>query len=102
MLDAQGEDTIRAAFANAQGVTSDKGSAYAYPALAPEALVGIAGEFVRMIAPASESDPAALLLQFIVMAGCALGRTAYYEVEATRHYTNLFAVAVGPTAAGRK
>jgi hypothetical protein len=102
MLDVQGEDAIRAAFAEAELMTPDKGLAYTYPTLASEALVGIAGEFVEMIAPASESDPAALLLQFLVMAGCALGRSAFYEVEATRHYTNLFGVAVGPTAAGRK
>jgi hypothetical protein len=103
VLDAHsGKDSIRAAIVNAEEAKSDKALTYPYPVLDPAALTGIAGEFVELIAPGSEADPVGLLLQFLVGAGCALDRTAYYEVEATRHYTNLFAVAVGLTAAGRK
>jgi hypothetical protein len=102
MLENPAADAIRTAIGSAEEVRREKAFSYHYPALDPAARVGIAGEFVDLIAPASESDTAALLIQFLVAAGCSLGRTAFYEVEATRHFTNLFAVAVGPTAAGRK
>ena len=75
---------------------------YPYPRLDPAALIGLPGDFVGLVAPQTEADPAALLVQFLTALGNAIGRTAYYEVEATRHYGNIFSVAVGPTAAGRK
>jgi hypothetical protein len=71
-------------------------------ALRKEAYHGLAGEIVRAIEPHSEADPAALLIQFLVMFGNAIGRTAHFRAEADRHYANLFAVLVGPTAKGRK
>ena len=52
--------------------------------------------------PHTEADPAALLIQLIVAFGNVVGRSAYYGVEADRHYTNLNAIAVGETAKGRK
>lgn len=70
--------------------------------LGAAAYYGIAGEFVRVVEPHSESDPAALLIQFLVTAGIYLDRGPYFEVESTRHYANLFAVAVGETSQGRK
>jgi hypothetical protein len=36
------------------------------------------------------------------MFGNIIGRSAYYPVEATRHYMNIFAVCVGETSKGRK
>jgi hypothetical protein len=70
--------------------------------LAEEAYYGIAGELVRAIEPHSEADPAAILIQFLVCAGNAIGRGPYFPIEADQHRTNLFAVLVGETSQGRK
>jgi len=67
-----------------------------------EAFYGIAGEIVRTIEPHSESDPAALLVQFLVGFGNLIGRRAHFVAEADRHFTNLFAVIVGKTSKARK
>ena len=42
---------------------------YDYPRLSDAALAGIAGDGVRLVAPHTESDPAALLVQFLVAFG---------------------------------
>jgi hypothetical protein len=70
--------------------------------LGEEAYHGLAGQFVAAVSPASESDPVALLAQFLVAVGNAVGRTAYATAEADRHYTNEFIVVVGKSAKGRK
>jgi len=66
------------------------------------AFYGVAGEFVRMISPHSESDPAALLLSFLVAIGSAIGNKPHFRVEADFHPTRIFGILVGPTAKGRK
>ncbi len=66
------------------------------------AFYGLAGDFVRLVAPHTESDPAALLIQLLVSFGNVIGRSAHWRVVATKHYLNLFAVLVGSTAKGRK
>lgn len=63
---------------------------------------GLAGEFVRMIEPHTEADPTGLLIQFLTYFGNIIGRSAFYQVEAAKHFTNLFCVLVGDTASGRK
>ena len=74
-----------------------------WPAPAREAaLHGPAGEFVTRTAPHTESDPMALLVQFLVCFGAAAGRNLHYAVEATRHSLNEFAILVGPSGKGRK
>jgi hypothetical protein len=73
-----------------------------WPVMAPEAFHGLAGEFVRLVEPHTESDPVALLLQFLAGFGNQIGRGAYAKVEADTHCCNLFEVAVGETAKGRK
>lgn len=70
--------------------------------LAEEAFYGLAGEVVRTIEPHSEADPAALLLQFLVVAGNVVGRVPYFMAESDRHYCNLFATIVGATSKSRK
>jgi len=70
--------------------------------LAPEALHGLAGEFVGLVGPHTEADPAALLLSYLVAYGSVIGRNAYFVAEADRHYMNLFIVQVGLTSKGRK
>jgi hypothetical protein len=74
----------------------------AWPTLAPEALHGLAGKVVKVIEPHTESDPVALLIQFLVSFGSALGRRAYYITDGNRQYTNLFAVLVGQSSKSRK
>jgi hypothetical protein len=63
---------------------------------------GLAGEFVRLVEPISEADPVALLVQFMAGFGSVIGRSAYFTVEQTRHFMNIFAVIVGQTAKARK
>jgi hypothetical protein len=70
--------------------------------LAEEAFHGLVGEAVRLLEPASEADPAALLVQLLVGFGSMVGRTAYFVVEADKHYANEYAVLVGRTSKGRK
>ncbi|MGN6586599.1 MAG: DUF3987 domain-containing protein [Solirubrobacterales bacterium] len=66
------------------------------------ALHGIAGEVVRIIEPHTEADPAAILVQFLVAFGNAIGRGAGFTAEVTQHATNLYALIVGQTSKGRK
>jgi hypothetical protein len=66
------------------------------------ALHGPAGEFVTRTAPHTESDPMALLVQFLACFGAAAGRNIHYAVEATRHSLNEFVILVGPSGKGRK
>jgi hypothetical protein len=42
------------------------------------------------------------LIQFLTCAGNIIGNCPYYQVEGTRHHTNLFAVLVGETSKARK
>jgi hypothetical protein len=74
-----------------------------WPAPARDAaLHGIAGEFVTRTAPHTESDPMALLIQFLVSFGAAAGRNVHYPVEASRHHLNEYAILIGPSGKGRK
>ncbi|PZS12574.1 MAG: hypothetical protein DLM64_04640 [Solirubrobacterales bacterium] len=70
----------------------------------PEAAVyhGLAGEIVRRIAPETEADPVAILSQLLVAFGAAVGRGAWFQVEATRHHPNEFLVLIGDSARARK
>jgi hypothetical protein len=73
-----------------------------WPELAPEALHGLAGDVVSTIAPQTEADPVGLLIQFLTAIGNLIGRNAYFLVESTKHFTNLFTVIVGQTSISRK
>lgn len=70
--------------------------------MAQAAFRGVAGAFVRAVEPTSESDPVALLVQFLLGFGNAAGRTVYAAVEADRHYLNEFAVFVGQSSKARR
>jgi hypothetical protein len=70
--------------------------------LGKDAYHGLAGDFVRAVQPHTESDPAAVLLQFLVMFGNNIGRTAHWITDDTHHYLNLFLALVGPTSRARK
>lgn len=73
-----------------------------WPVLAPDTYHGLIGEVVRTIEPHTESDPAALLIQFLVAAGNAIGRGPFYRIEGDLHFTKLNVVVVGATSDGRK
>ncbi|MBU4353981.1 MAG: hypothetical protein KJ822_01395, partial [Proteobacteria bacterium] len=73
-----------------------------WPIMAPEAFYGLGGSFVHLVEPHTESDPAALLLQFLTGFGNLIGKGAYAKVEADMHYCNLYSVAVGETSKSRK
>jgi Bifunctional DNA primase/polymerase, N-terminal/Protein of unknown function (DUF3987) len=73
-----------------------------WPTLHPDALYGLAGKVVALFDPHTESDPVALLLQFFVCFGNALGRGPYFLIEGTKHYTNIFTVLCGETGKSRK
>ena len=73
-----------------------------WPTMDPAAYHGFAGEVVSTISPHTEADSVALLLQFLVSFGNAIGRSRHYLAEQTQHFTNLFGVLVGDTSKSRK
>lgn len=70
--------------------------------LAAEAFHGITGEVVRAIEPHTEADPAAVLTNFLVLAGNAIGPNPHARVGATRHALNLYKADIGKSSKGRK
>src|ERR1700689_2124262 len=72
------------------------------PPLAEPALYGIAGRIVNSLAPHTEADPAAVLLQFLSAFGNLVGPVPHCRVGATRHGLNLFVVLVGESSKARK
>jgi hypothetical protein len=80
----------------------DPEASAALPELDPKALHGLAGDVVRTLSPHTEADDAAILIQLLTAFGNIIGRTAYFSVEAARHYLNLFVVLIGATSKGRK
>lgn len=70
--------------------------------LEPEAFHGVAGEFIRAVESQTESDNAALLVQFLVAFGNLIGRSAFIRIGASKHYANLFVTLVGNSSHGRK
>jgi hypothetical protein len=78
-------------------------AAIPWPApIGEEGHYGLAGEFVRLVEPHTEADPNWLLVLFLVYAGNVFGRSPFVWAGGDKHHPNLYAVAVGPTAAGRK
>jgi hypothetical protein len=72
------------------------------PTLADPALYGLAGLAVRSLAPHTEADPAAILLQFLAAFGNLVGPAPHCIVGSTRHGLNLFVVLVGESSKARK
>jgi len=70
--------------------------------LTEAAFYGLAGDFVRLVEPHSEADPAALLFQCLCVMGSIIGRGPYYSAGADKHFTNLYMVIVGNSAKARK
>ena len=57
---------------------------------------------MRAIAPHSEADPLAILLQFLSAFGACCGRSSYAMAEADRHPPQVWPVLVGASSRGRK
>jgi hypothetical protein len=72
------------------------------PELAGPALYGLAGRVIRSLAPHSEADPVALLLQFLAAFGNLAGPAPHSLVGSTPHALNLFVVLVGESSKARK
>ena len=70
--------------------------------LDPAAYHGIAGQVVSLIAPHTEADPTAILVQFLVGFGNLVGRSPHWRVESSRHGVNLYACITGSTSKARK
>jgi hypothetical protein len=70
--------------------------------MASNAYFGLAGEVVGTIEPHTESDPIAILLQYLTFFGNAVGRGPHFRIEGDQHFTVLNAVLVGETAKSRK
>jgi hypothetical protein len=68
----------------------------------PAAYHGLIGEIVKKISPETEADPVAILTQLLVAFGTAVGRDAYFEIEATRHHPHQFLLLVGESSRARK
>lgn len=73
-----------------------------WPELAPAALHGLPGDFVRAVKPTTEADPVAVLANFLCAYGSVVGRGVYASVGADRHHLNLSVGLVGETSKGRK
>jgi hypothetical protein len=73
-----------------------------WPTMDEASYYGVVGDIIRTIAPHTEADPVAILVQVLVFFGNLIGNTAHYRVEADRHHANLYAVLVGQSARGRK
>jgi Protein of unknown function (DUF3987) len=73
-----------------------------WPVMDEAAYHGLAGDIVRVITPDSESDPVAILAQYLVTFGNIVGNAPYYLIESDRHTANLFVALVGISAKGRK
>jgi hypothetical protein len=69
---------------------------------APAVYHELLGEIVTRIAPHTEADPIAILTQLLVAFGAAVGRGAWFTVEATRHHPNEFMLLCGDSSKARK
>lgn len=90
-----------AATPTAQSVISQPYRQWPAP-LSDAVFSGLSGEFVRLVEPHTEADPAALLFQFLAAMGSIIGRGPHCRAGADRHHTNLFMVIVGNSAKARK
>jgi hypothetical protein len=74
----------------------------AWPKLGEAAYHGLAGDVVSALLPETESDPAALLLQYLASFGNMVGRRPHVRRANADHYPNIFVLIVGRTARSRK
>ena len=83
--------------------TADTVDAHPWPDELDEAAFhGLAGDIVNTIAPQSEADRAALLVETLVAFGALVGRGPHVRVEGDEHHSNIYALLIGETAKARK
>ncbi len=70
--------------------------------LSEAALYGLAGDFVRMVLPHTEADPAALIFQFLAAMGSIIGRGPHVLIGSQKHFAILFLLLVGKSSKARK
>lgn len=73
-----------------------------WPTLDPAARHGLAGRVLGVLAPHTEADPVALLVDFLVCFGSAAGPGPHAFADGAEHPARLFALLVGETAKARK
>ena len=73
-----------------------------WPLLNVTAHHGLAEEVVAALLPHTESDPVALLLQFMTSFGNAVGHGPHYRIEGDLHFPNIYVILVGDSAKSRK
>lgn len=81
---------------------ASRGEAAPPDPLTADAFHGLAGEIVNAIAPQTEADPAALLVQFLAAFGNAIGAGPHFTADGARHACKLDVAIVGATSKGRK
>ena len=69
---------------------------------ADDAFHGLPGAIVAKIAPNTEADPVAILVQLLVCCGALIGRGAHFQIEATLHHPGEFVILIGDSAKARK
>ena len=80
----------------------EPGRHHSVPPIRVEAYHGIIGDYVSTIAPTTESDPVAVLVQCLSWAGCHLGRSVYLRHGTTQHYPMVWPLIIGKTSVARK
>ena len=80
----------------------EPGRHHSVPPIRVEAYHGIIGDYVSTIAPTTESDPVAVLVQCLSWAGCRLGRSVYLRHGTTQHYPMVWPLIIGKTSVARK
>lgn len=63
---------------------------------------GLAGRYVKAVAPYTEADPIAILLQLLTIFGNVVGRGPHCVIDGAVHHLVLFIVLVGGSAYARK
>lgn len=66
-----------------------------------EAHYGLAGEIVAALAPYTEGDPHAMLLQFLTRLSAAIGRGPYFIVSFSPNYLHLNLIVCGDSGSGK-
>lgn len=70
--------------------------------MSEEAFIGPIGRWAKMVLPRTEACLENLLMSGLIAFGNALGRSCYYQVGSTKHFTNEFLLIVGRSAKARK
>jgi hypothetical protein len=73
-----------------------------WPRLHTVAYQGLAADVVRLLAPVTEADPAAMLLAFLAAFGSAVGPGPHAAVGAAQHPARLNVLIAGDTSRARK